>query len=381
MDYSEINSHVRPLDLVKDGNILYAAVANSNYIYELYELDKRVRALGKFDDNFYSYPYIAVEKYENDLFFIPKRADKIAVFNLDSRIMTYIDLKNPIVGQKMVYRETLKFCYTITHGELLFALGYFYPAIACLNMRTKEIKYITEWRDEFEGHITQGNDCGYFGGGYYEEDNKLYIPCAGIPYLLELDLSNFETKLQRIDCGLDGILDLQKDNEKLWLIGKKESYGYVSRYDLKTKENIVIKPCDKLPVKTHYLPFWNIICDSQKVYLIPRIAKEGYVLDKETLEIHNIDIKIAQDCYDEFGEISNFYMVKQIENKVYTVSFEGIWYELDLINGEISKYEYIIPNEICKDELKNRINKQGICNEAQVGLETFIDFITDGGNV
>lgn len=378
MDFSEINRRVRPIDMVIQDGYIWVTGAESNGIYELNMKDKSVRVLAEHVGDIHSYSYCALAKYNKRLFFMPKSADYIVMYDLDKNEFLNIELQEPKNNRKEVYRSTLKFHHSYVEGEKMFLLGFFYPAIICINMKTLKIDYISDWVETVELYIKSGDDKGYFGGGYFKENTNVYFPVACTSALIKLDLETMKTEFISLETSLDGIAYMVKDGEYLWLEGRGESYGRICRYNLQNKESLILDEIeDKSYICDHYQPFWKMVVYGEWLWLFSYIASFNYKISRKTLEVKKLKyIDEFRLWRDEYGEMIRNYMVKEEQGTVYVVTYEGVWLEIDLNDEECKTYEYQISYEDLKREIEGRLRK-GVCGESRVGLQNFVDILCE----
>lgn len=378
MDYTEINSRVRAVDMTKEDNKIWIAPAVSNSIYELDYNSRRVISLGEFQHKNYFYPYCCVEKYKDKLFFAPQNAEYITVYDTSTCTSSCIKLEQVKNDRKEVYRNTLKFVNCYRKDKKLYLLGFFYPAIISIDMESMEVIYISDWLDEIEKRIDSGDERGYFGGGSFEKDGYIYFACDCSNCLIKLNTANNTTEIIDLECEIDGITDMIFDDEYLWMTGRKEGFGYIYKYSFESKQTEIIYPNER-PSKGmhHYKPYWKLINSDEYIWLFPYIAKGAYKINKKSLEITKLaffkDLNIFKD---RFTEPISCYMVKQIEKKVYICTYEGLWIEFDLDTESVEYYEYDIPKDEVMKEVKSKLD-DGICYEDSIGLTNFFDFITN----
>ena len=378
MNYSERYMRVKSIDMVCEGNLSWATSFGTNYIYELNNFDKTVSIIGRLEGDVQSYSYCAIGKYENKLFFAPKFASDIAVFDIETKKTSYIKLDKDRRGEKEVFRETLKFINAITVGDKLFMFGFFYPAIVCLDMATQEVFYVNDWLETVETNLQSGDARGYFGKGTYSKDGFIWIPNGCDNSITKVALDTLKSEVLKLSIDFDGILDFIVDNDKLWLTGQRKSYGRIVCYNLKTQETVNISMTEPASAPNgHYLPQWKLIDYGEYIWLFPYTAHNSYKINKQTYEVQTLDyVGELTDRYDEFGELANALMIKQNGNIVYIVTFDGIWIEVDMKGETAKKYEYKAPKDIIMMEAQMMIQTQ-ICFENKIGIENYLDIVKE----
>lgn len=372
----------------KDGDMWFAA-SNRNGIYrvntENYEIVEKHRFEGEENSEFMLYH--DMEIYGNRIFFAPHKAEKIAVYDVDSHEETYISLK-PIEGKyRNSYLPTQKFASTFQDERYVYMLGYTYPAIIKMDAETLEITYIDGWLEEIEKYTPKHISYGYFTMGNVKRGRKVLLPMGCICGLLELDLDTGETKVICPAISMEGIGGIaDDDNGNIWIVGRGIKPNIVARWNIqedKYKETEI--PIDEGNCQ---VPFYEPLCYEGRVFLFPVYTNCAY-------EISVVDgqfkiSRILESCVKERNRYSHLQMCtfspRIIDGKIrFATGQDGLWHIYHLESSQIDDF-YIVDDEnaeACVWESMRRIFGQSpnsVTAEGFYQLENFVDYVISEKN-
>lgn len=296
--------YFRPItmNIVEEDGKIWMALLDRNGICEVDAETHQAKIIHIFEDEpitkqlLYNY----VEKVDNNLVFAPAMAKKIAVYNLENNSLIYIPLKETSGKFKQI-QEEVKFWNIIRYKQNVYLLGYSYPAIVKINIRQMEIVYITDWVEEVEKNIEEGDYCGYFSDGHVISGELALIPVGCMNAVLELNLKTDCTKLKRLDVSMKGIGGLSSvDKEHIWLVGKGEKTNQLVCWNWITDEINDLFLMDE--DENMFDPFYAPVCTSSKIFLLPISASYVYEfnLDTKYLKINDVLKKkqnLLWSCY------------------------------------------------------------------------------------
>lgn len=128
--------------------------------------------------------YIGIVFYNGCLFLIPKTAKKIAIYNIKTESIEYVDFRN---GKKEDYSNSTFFDYHVD-GKYLFLIPNKYPNLLIMDMSTRKIKQIKLAADNYR--ICTGKSAFF--------NKKIFIPCECDNTIIECNTNNFQIRKHNI---------------------------------------------------------------------------------------------------------------------------------------------------------------------------------------
>lgn len=377
--YNPIYLKLAALNMVEEDGKIWMALLNRNGICEVDKAARRARILKVFNGESpaQEYLYGKMEKAGDNLVFAPWDAESIAVYNLKSDIITYIPLRERIQKLKESPTEA-KFWNTMRFRSIVYLLGYSYPAIIKIDTETLSVEYITNWVEEVEGNIDEGDNCGYFGDGYVVINDLALFPIGCMKAVLELNLKTAETKLRKLAVSAKGIGGIgSADRENIWLVGRGDHTNWLSCWNIRTDEIKEIQLEENGGIgESFYAP----ICTESKVLLMPCSASGIYVM---SLDIGKSIGYKKLEVQTEEGEKAPWIFWRKtlaprlLEGKLcYVTSGDLKWHEYDVKTGKQVSY-FIYLEEETEEYFAAVYKKQreihSVISEIEVPLESFVD--------
>ncbi len=217
----------------------------------------------------------------NEVWFIPNRlSEKIAIFNVDSLELEYMDIPEP----KKKVRDGFLFVNPIIRGELVWLVPGVYGAFLCLDTRNRTAKKIELPLDDFEKiPIIQG----------VEFEDKIYLCPWDCNKIFYLDL--LKEEVQAIDSELPKCMyrNIVVANYCLYLVPREISNDILI-IDLNdysnSRKKIRIGEVNTLIVAVNY------DCDRNQIIFFPNLKEKCiYILHMDTFEVEQIRIEYDID--------------------------------------------------------------------------------------
>lgn len=371
--YNEIYMRPSGMHMVEEDGKAWMALLHRNGICEIDTKTRKARLCKIFEgeplDGECLYCY--VEKIGDRLFFSPGLAQRIAIYDLKKKTITYIPIKN---ADK--YSE-IKFWNIIRYQSDVYFLAYTYPAIIKLNMETMETEYITDWLEEIEESLPVDGSNGYFSDGYVMYDERALIPVNCMKAVLELDLKTAHTEIRRLKVSMRGIGGLSSsDGENIWLVGRGSRADRVACWNRKTGgiKEILLKEIDEdMPA-----PFFAPICTGAKVYLMPMLASYIYEIDENEKKIEKCRaMGAAKGSLWTWTTMATRLRGDQL---TFIMGADFGWHKYNVETGEFA--DYFICMEENKEEIRRYFDtvysrykeeQYSVISETRVPLEYFLD--------
>lgn len=338
-EYNQIHLAPLAIDAVEDNEKIWMPLTNKNGICEIDKKTKTAKIRKIFDGEPINkdFLYCYIKKVNNILIFSPGTAERIAIYNLDDDHIIYIPLK-PLSCSCKQNQNEIKFGNILQYGLDVYLLGYSYPAIIKINTKSFEIKYITNWVEEVDANIKEGNICGYFSDGYIICKDLALIPIGCMRAVLELNLKTTQATLRKLKISMSGIGGLSTwDGENIWLVGKGNLTNWICCWNMNTDRIIEIQ-LDTIKADI-FDPFYAPICTDSKIFLMPMSAPYIYEIDIKTNAVTKNKAleKLFKSCLFQDGWKT---LIPRMRNNLLTFFLYGDskWYDYNILTGEIQNY-------------------------------------------
>lgn len=218
--------------------------------------------------------YVNMKKYGNYLVLAPFMANDIALYDIEKNIYIKIELKK---YQGNDLKE--KFSDLIIYKNKIFFIPMVYSAIVCLDMDTLNVEYIEDIVNDIE--LRRLNQRYNFNKPIQQKE-VLWIGCFATNCIIEYHMDTCKYifhKVQKCQKGMSGIA---YQNGEFWMV-QFPQYRIVS-WNLYTKEERIY---DKFPLgfEGRIYPFSHIVCDKQRILLLPEQANMILSLNLKTKTI------------------------------------------------------------------------------------------------
>lgn len=383
--YHEIYSRPAVMNMVEAEGKVWMALLDRNGICNIDLVKGKGRIQKVFDGESLAGEdlYWNIAKVGCYLVFSPGTAKKIAFYNLKNNSISYLSLSPVNANCKEDQRE-VKFWNMICHGTDVYLLGYSYPAIVKIDTRTMEIIYITDWVEEVEKHVAEGDVCGYFSDGHVVIGEEVLLPLGCMKAVLRLDFKTDTTQLIKLDISMKGIGGISSANgENVWMVGKGDITNRVVCWNWRTDEiqESILENMEEHTV----IPFYAPICTDSKVILMPFSAPDIYEIELKTRKIQKSKI-LGRKFKDSTYSVISWCRTMAVRLKGDWLSFltcdDLAWYEYNVKTGE-TRHNFVSVEENIEIEqyfevlfLENKEKKKEI-SEKKIPLQYFINKSTE----
>ena len=290
--------------IIKIKETYYFVPFNDKRLYKMDENLQNLTCLKGFDEKRENGLYIGIAYYEDRLFFIPKMAEKIAVFNLKTEEIKYITFKN----DEKTNSKFSKFLNYHVEERYLYLIPYDYSEIVKLNMDSGCIQKIKI------GKKTARKICA---GTSARIDGQIYIPCEEEKIIYQYNMRNDEV----IECE-------RVKNRKYRFVFAQGTKMYFIPYEM--KEHILIWETDgdciremEITADIEECEFTHGIIYKGKLYLTSTYQKNNIWIDLHTEEM---------GTWLVLGNETPEYQYKYLSNMCQLLLFESEE-RLYLVNG------------------------------------------------
>ncbi len=315
------------------------------------------------------------------LLLIPRIAEDVVLFNINSKDCIHIDLPNHknISNNKFVPDEA-KFCSGFVYGDYFFLLGLSFPGILRVSNIDFSIELIDSWVEELNRFIDK-EYIGYISLGCYIKKNIATCPLICAQAVLLLNLDTFETSIKTVDGPFtDGIYGLSGSaKEGLWVSGIGHNADVVCQILGDAINTYGIK---EISGDTHL--FYPPLLTDYGIFLVPvQYEKNIFMFDS-----HRREFRIWKqfDEIDGIRSITGYSFMEPlvIGDKILIV--DGQTYDCHLVECKNSKdflfYIDVNNNYFEKDFWRKRISllssDNQIIEESKMSLGLYLESIGKG---
>ena len=271
----EFYRRIKSTDICEENGKIWLSIMGMNGLVEIDLSTRKLKVLCKFEEekNSLFNLYSSLVKIDNKIVLIPSAAEKIAIYELNTKSVVYIKIKKVQDNRNEIYDTNAKFWKYYVDGKNVYLLGYYYPAIIKINTDTYKITYLTDWVKKLEKYIKKGDKRGYIGAGFAKINSKIYFPLQCYPGLLVLELETNKVWIKNIKSSLDGIGTMGGDDNNIWIEGKGNSFGVIAKMDINMEHIEEIGKVEKIKQTDYSIPFWEPISYGNKIFLFPSSAQ------------------------------------------------------------------------------------------------------------
>lgn len=387
--YSEIYTRVAALDMAEDDGRIWMSLINRNGICEVDKETGHARIVKIFEGEALDKEclYWCVKKVGQCLVFAPSVAEKIAVYDILQDSLAYIPLRT--AGQNCRQNQLeIKFCNIFRHGMDVYLLGYSYPAIVKINIKTMETTYITDWVEEVDADIPKGDSDGYFSHGYIVGGDYVLFPMGCISAVLQLNLKTANTKVIKLKTSMKGIGGLfSLDGNCVWMVGRGRGTNRVACWSRQTGQ---IKEFEVDGVEDIQEPqsqmFYEPVCVGDKMLLLPFSAAcdSIYEICADTGDIKKSGIMENSLKNTEIGLWPWYRIMAPVVNGdllMFITCADFCWHEYHAATGESRHYYMCLEDEKKQEEYFHAVfsgqrESDGALLEIKMPLQYFISEIS-----
>lgn len=310
--------------------------------------------------------YSEVIILDNILVLCPFGANEIILYDIGQQDLRYISL-NDIFPNDFIYG---KFANAFGWGEWIYLFGFYYPIVVKVNIKTEEVRCVTDFGEE---NCKDG--IPFFSYGHFIKNEKAYIPIGCKGGIFELDLSLDCGRMIYLECNLDGVCVLSTSNDKeIWLVGNRDRQNILIKWNM--IDNIYQQW--KIPCKCEDVrySFHKITCLENKIILWPFQADNIYCFDilSETISILEWPGVNEKWQFSIFPYATTLSPVKIFNDILFISGKNYKWYTLNLEDFVIS--EFVIDWELSAVqylEKKVKARNPSIVMEEEADLKIFME--------
>lgn len=357
MVYPEAWEKVTCYDWYEDENNIWLCLENKNAICVIEKKNKDIKIIGSFPHNGLGEGdlSLSVTKCGNYIVFCPFKANDIAVLDIYTGELKFINLLRVLEQSDRKYVGIEKFYRMVSHKNFIYFFGIKYPAIMRLDLETEKIELFDDWLEQIEKHKCK--EAVLFTDGFAQKGDEAYLPIGRCNGVLVINLNTMEWKYIEIKPLNYGILGMTQKENYVWIteydVGAKKFF----QWNLDSDEIIQIDlPCQD----AFYAPLY---CDKTLLFF-RNLGKKSYQYDLRSgawKEITDIlpDLDSSSDKKVQNNKISYF---ANKGRRFYHWNFKKntIYYEeIRIKEEEFLKNSW---NDYCKrrrQEFKDHIVKEG----------------------
>lgn len=259
--------------------------------------------------------YLDIVYYQNKLFFIPLRANAIAIYTIDTKEFKYISINVPKNEEKegVKYSINSKFTFASINGSSLYLFPSTYPAIVKLDMDSYEVEYLYEPINVLKKWI-QKEEGIYFRTGIVQGD-VVKMWCEPAKAIVEFNMQSNQIKICAQLSNIGEYIEMTTDGEFYWIIPRDKNAELLKvSKDYKNIEFI------KLPegIVEDAISYIKGICLEDCLLVIPAAAEHVVKLSLKdsSIEFESLFDGEKLDTIQIRSTDWKFFLGKKIDNKV-----------------------------------------------------------------
>lgn len=231
-DWDKVICH----DWYEDERKIWLCLRNKNAICEIDKNSKEIKILGSFPHNTLGEEdlSLSVTKCGDYIVFCPFKANDIAVLDINTGELEFIDLLQILGKDSRKYAGMEKFYRMVSHKNHIYFFGIKYPAIMSFDLETKKIELFDEWIEKIDKNKCK--DAVLFTDGYAKIENEIYLPIGRCNGVLKINLETLEWEYIGIKSINYGILGMTQKANYVWLTEYDTEAQSFFQWDLNSGE-------------------------------------------------------------------------------------------------------------------------------------------------
>lgn len=270
-DWKNVACH----DWYEDEKKIWLCLENKNAICEIDKSSKDIKILGSYPHNRLGEHNLSltVKKHGDYIIFCPFQANDIALFNINTGILEFIDIRWILEEHNYICKGTEKFYRMFFYENYAYFLGIKYPAIMRLDLASKKIDLFNEWMEEIELHKCK--EAVLFTDGYAQNKDEVYLPIGRCNGVLKINLSTMEWQYIEIADVSHGILGMTQKENLIWITEYDVGAKHFFQWNLDSGKIIMIDlPCQDC----FYAPLYY----NQSLLFTPNFGNKSYIYELES---------------------------------------------------------------------------------------------------
>ena len=153
---------------------------------------------------------ITIVPYCDKLYCIPTLAEALMIYDLTSGKWSRVALSKKYIG-----KNKLKFGGVHIIGDCVWMLPLGYSAVVRMDLRSRELTYISTWSKETLPYIKRPLSQYYCGE--VRLNNKLYFIANQSPQIIEIDCETMSSRVYEVPGISRGLQSVTTDGNDLWI--------------------------------------------------------------------------------------------------------------------------------------------------------------------
>lgn len=341
---------------------IYLSSLHINGLFRLDMMTQELSYIKRFEKEFSPYSiHQAAFLYGNEAWFIPMRGCYIAVVNLDTLTISYLDppfhKTNPAAVDKPLYGFG-----GVIEGRYLYMVPIKLDTLLVVDLKTKQLYPYYEIVSEKEFFVH---------GAYYR--GKLYMPPIVGNYLLELNLQTGEKKRHRWDFPDRAFSGIICEDNKLWFVPMQSNFFF--------SVDLITEQVEQFELENYYdkeFVYRHAVRYGDMLYFTPDCSDKILKFNMVTKELFEcrFDAGLLENGKNSFRKIYSPNRLILVTQWVSTILF------YDEENGVFDKIELCMDRDVLLQEMMAACNgdigvlkefkRDGIWSEECLTLEKFM---------
>lgn len=300
-------------DIYDDGKNFWFTAQNFNALFKMDKQTWIAEYVGSFPNEIsVGVLYGQIAEHDGKLYFAPRLANELAVFDIVTQKFEKISLIKQGIGNSNDYGSNPKFWMTVAYKGCIFFIGLAYPAIIRLDTKTGLLDYFTDWVEPLR-KISSGDGYHFIYG--HISENKIILPVASANAVVIFDMDKCVSEICEVGSKERKYRNACFDGENYWLSPRFN--GPVVKWNLNTKE---YKEYNNYPAgfEPGQVAFCSINYWNNCLWLFPQTANMALKIDVKDGNMA-IAEEFMSECEYKGEEIFGFnYLLSMVaEDTVY----------------------------------------------------------------
>lgn len=300
----ELLPSIRPTCLYIDDEFIWFTLWGKNGLFRMEKRTGKSSFVAQFpgvrdDHDFYGY----TAKIDETIYFTPWGAECISSYNLTDKSVACFDIQFLPAGSKRY-----KFHSAFSHGNKVFFIAFYYPAIICLDTVTGKLNLYTEWVPEFIKYLSSEREALFCNS--CQINSVIVTVSADTDAVLLFDMKTCKATVEKIYSKATGWISICFDGTDCWLVPKND-IGVI-RWNPKSNEVVEYRnfPANLISRECRFI---KVLHDGNHIWLFPWKGNMILKLNRD-----NGSIKIVREIND-LGLLNGYFLVYLSGEKIYAI--------------------------------------------------------------
>jgi hypothetical protein len=207
---------VRFWDFCDDGDFIWFSAFDTNGLYRYVKSEKRTEFVTFFQTDAIYERYRAVCKVDCKLYFAPKFAENIAVYDIERNTLHSVPIDLPEELRYKPAKSSVKCAAAHPFGKFIFLTPFAFGAIIRYDTETGRLDYFYDYIDELQALVFDENAYWFACGTAVGE--SIYLPAACANAVVEFDMRSCKSTVHKLGDAPIAYKAVCHDVSGFWLM-------------------------------------------------------------------------------------------------------------------------------------------------------------------